>query len=307
MGKRSIKDCIEFAIQHDGYCLSSCYNGSKTPLTWQCKNGHIWNTKPINIFLGMWCPKCSHRSYPYTIDDCILWAKEKEGDCLSSTYINLNTALLWECKNKHQWKSKPSNILYNKTWCPFCLSNNNLKKDINYCIDLASKKDGYCLSQHYINMHTKLLWQCKHGHTWKATPSKIYNNRWCPNCSKFKTQIELSTIIKDILNLPLLFNYKGFDWLINDNGYNLEIDIWVPQLKLAIEYDGEQHFMPVNFGGIEDYKALQNYNNIIKRDAIKNNLIAMHSKEIKYFIRFSYKEKINKNSVLIKLKEFNVI
>ncbi|MCP4898302.1 MAG: hypothetical protein GY906_15115, partial [bacterium] len=39
---------------------------------------------------------------------------------------------------------------------------------------------GKCLSDTYINTHTKLLWECKQGHQWEAKPSNIKSGRWCP-------------------------------------------------------------------------------------------------------------------------------
>ena len=41
---------------------------------------------------------------------------------------------------------------------------------------------------------------------------------------------------------------------------------------------------------------------IKKRDTRKNNLIAAHPEEIKHFIRLSYKDVINKESVIKMLK-----
>ena len=42
-----------------GLCLSSEYIDAKTHLTWQCKEGHVWNAKPSNIKTGHWCPQCA--------------------------------------------------------------------------------------------------------------------------------------------------------------------------------------------------------------------------------------------------------
>jgi len=48
--------------------------------------------------------------------------------------------------------------------------------------ELAKNNGGKCLSTEYINTRTKLKWQCKEGHTWKATPHSIKRGRWCPYC-----------------------------------------------------------------------------------------------------------------------------
>ena len=70
---------------------------------------------------------------------------------------------------------------------------------------------------------------------------------------------------------------------------------------LAIEYDGEQHFRPVKFGGMSETAAKDNYKKQIYRDGIKNKLIASHPDEITHFIRFNGKDEMNSNSIKEKL------
>ena len=47
----------------------------------------------------------------------------------------------------------------------------------------AKQKEGSCLSPIYIDVHTKLKWQCKEGHTWDAMPSAIRHGYWCSTCA----------------------------------------------------------------------------------------------------------------------------
>ena len=46
--------------------------------------------------------------------------------------------------------------------------------------------------------------------------------------------------------------------------------------NILIEYDGQQHFFPVNFGGMSDEKALAVHNQIKIRDGIKNAWAKKH-------------------------------
>lgn len=49
---------------------------------------------------------------------------------------------------------------------------------------LATKRGGKCLSNNYINAHSKLRWQCNKGHIWEATPHAVKNSKtWCPVCA----------------------------------------------------------------------------------------------------------------------------
>jgi hypothetical protein len=54
-----------------------------------------------------------------TIADMQELAKRKNGKCLSPTFINYTTKLLWECASGHRWETKPHNIKFG-SWCPVC-------------------------------------------------------------------------------------------------------------------------------------------------------------------------------------------
>jgi hypothetical protein len=93
-------------------------------------------------------------------------------------------------------------------------------------------------------------WECAQGHTWLARIDTVRTNGgWCLKCSHGKTQNMIEDIVKRLFpGLEIYSNYRKFDWL-KDKG-KLEIDIWIPFLKLAIEYDGAQHFQSIeHFGG----------------------------------------------------------
>ena len=87
----------------------------------------------------------------------------------------------------------------------------------------------------------------------------------------------------------------------------LEIDLWVPSLKLAIEYDGEQHFSPISFGKMSKSDANKAFNKRKKLDRIKNKLIAAHNKEILYFIRFKYFNPISEQYIVNEFKKLGVL
>jgi len=74
---------------------------------------------------------------------------------------------------------------------------------------------------------------------------------------------------------------------------------------VAIEYDGKQHFKPVNFGGCSDSSAADNLDKTKYNDRLKDRLIG-DSDDVKYFVRFNYKEKITKDLVIKKLRRHGV-
>lgn len=58
------------------------------------------------------------------------------------------------------------------------------KKTIEEMHQVASERDGFCLSSDYIGAREPLLWRCKYGHEWSASPVNITSkNSWCPYCA----------------------------------------------------------------------------------------------------------------------------
>lgn len=53
--------------------------------------------------------------------------------------------------------------------------------------ELVKPYDGEVLSTRLVDVHTKLRFKCKEGHTWLALPYKIKSGEWCPVCDKSKT------------------------------------------------------------------------------------------------------------------------
>ena len=56
--RAGISEMQEIAQMRGGLCLSDTYINLKSPLNWQCIEGHIWEAKPEHIRNGSWCPEC---------------------------------------------------------------------------------------------------------------------------------------------------------------------------------------------------------------------------------------------------------
>ena len=54
---------------------------------------------------------------------------------------------------------------------------------------------------------------------------------------------EVRALVRGLLpDVEVLANFRP-SWLVHTKGMSLELDIWVPSLKLAIEYNGSQHYL----------------------------------------------------------------
>ncbi len=173
----SLKKMKEIAKKRGGKCLSDKYIDKETKLEWQCKKGHIWKAIPNAVKRGSWCPYCAKR-IKHTIEDMQKLAEKNSGKCLSDKFFDVSTKLKWQCNNGHIWETTPTSIK-NGRWCPYCV-----KLTIEDMQELAARKNGKCLSAKFINTTSKLIWQCKEGHTWEAVPYSIKRGSWCPYCAK---------------------------------------------------------------------------------------------------------------------------
>lgn len=113
--------CIEtmqyLARERGWKVISKTYKNVNTALQWRCEKGHQFKMLPSSVIKGGSCTVCTIRKH--TIEGMKKLAKKKGGQCLSSKYVNVSTVLTWRCKNKHEWKTAPTNILRGR-WCKIC-------------------------------------------------------------------------------------------------------------------------------------------------------------------------------------------
>ncbi|CAB5380354.1 unnamed protein product [Rhizophagus irregularis] len=234
----TLEDAKQIAFSRNGECLSTTYRNSKTPMTWKCHQGHIWNIPLNNIKnSGSWCPYCAGHM-KLTLEDAKQIALSRHGECLSTEYKNIAEPLTWRCQSNHQWQNSLNHIKNRGQW--------------------------YCLSERYYNSSVKLEWICKNKHRWKAIPNSIQQGCWCPYCAghmqltlEDAKQIALSRhgFKREQLCREIVAKYLGLpsenrrpDFLkIPEHPKGLELDIPYYEYGFAIEVQGEQHEKYIEF------------------------------------------------------------
>lgn len=117
----------------------------------------------------------------------------------------------------------------------------------------------------YINAKTKIKFQHKKcGHIGSITPHDFLKGVRCSICSSVIKSHGESDIMKWLKNNDYKYEYQK-TFVNCKNKQPLPFDFYIPSIKMAIEYDGEQHFKPIDyFGGDKEFKKR------IKNDKIKN-------------------------------------
>lgn len=235
--------------------------GSATLVNWACSQcGNKWSASIRNrTQRKQGCPVCSAKIRAKErhvtilqkkggITDPLLlkeWNYEKNGDLRPEQFTEgSGEKVWWKCsKCKHEWKAKILNRTKNKRDCPAC-ANQVVVKGLN---DLASTHPHLAAEWHptmngdltpdkvtYGNGQ-KVWWMCPFGHEYLATVNKRSSGTNCPKCNSgrqtsFAEQAfyyYIKKIYPDALN-----RYKG---IFNNR---MEIDIFIPSRRIAIEYDG---------------------------------------------------------------------
>ena len=121
----------------------------------------------------------------------------------------------------------------------------------------------------YLYTNKKVIITCLIHGDFKQTPLSHIQGSGCPNCNESKGE----KIISKFLDFNKI-NYTRQKKFENcKNKHQLPFDFYIPSKRTCIEFDGEQHFQPVDyFGGIKAYEQLK-INDKIKNDYCEENYI----------------------------------
>lgn len=189
----------------------------------------------------------------------------------------------------HIYKVKPSNFK-NRQRCPDCFGNQKKNTEIFRQELFELYGDEYEVTGEYEGSRKKIrVLHKKCGHEWGVLPYSILSSHGCPKCNTSKGELK----IQDWLDLNLI-KYKK-EYRFEDCKYKrpLPFDFAIfdnKNLLGLIEFDGVQHFKPVErFGGEEYFKVTQ------KRDKIKNIYCETNNIPL---LRISYKQENIIGSIL---------
>jgi hypothetical protein len=216
------------------------YKGYKVNIMCRCKIcGNEWSVRPGNLLSGKGCPPCAikrntARQTKSQADFLSELAENNPNVDALELYKNINTKILFRCKKCHyEWPAKPAHVL-NGHGCPVC-GGSMRKNNDTFLAQLAKINPMIEPLEPYTNARNKILCRCNYcKNEWPATPDKLLQGNGCPNCDKrnktsFPEQaiyFYLRKFYPDTLDRYCLPNSKT------------EIDIFIPSLKIGIEYDG---------------------------------------------------------------------
>lgn len=230
---------------------------SPQKINWKCHIcGQRWPCTIINRVKGSKCPNCYHTRvlvkgcndfatlYPEIVLD---WNIEKNGNKKPSDYFpGSKEKIFWKChKCGYEWQSSIVVRTKGHSSCHRC--NNSIlisgENDLRtlypkICEEWDYEKNGELNPENIKpGSKTKIWWKCKVcGHSWKASVSdRVSKSSGCPSCIKhIRTSFPEQAFFYYIRQVfPNSVGQYKPDFL-----NRMELDIFIPEINYAIEYDG---------------------------------------------------------------------
>lgn len=226
------------------------------------------------------CSYCSGRGK--TNEDIIPLIKNKDVELISK-YKGNEKPIDCRCRKcGNEWTTLPKVLITNGSGCPICGRLKAVKSETKtkeqFIKELKEANPNIEVLGDYVNTHTKIKCRCKiDGAIWNAYPANLLNNSaGCPCCNMSVGERMLLDILKK-LNINFVSQYiiDGCKLI-----FNLKFDAFDIDNNIAFEYNGEQHYKPIDFAGKGEEWARQEFEKIVKRDNVKieycrNNNIPM--------------------------------
>lgn len=291
------------------------YVNSKTPVCIICpEHGEFWQSPSMHL-QGQGCRKC-YGNYKSNTEEFIEKARKVHEDKYNYSkveYVGNKNYVCIICPIHGEFWQRPNDHL-NGRGCAKCkYENDKIKKSLTYneFIKKANLKHN-CLYDYskvkYKNNKTEVCIICherdkngiEHGEFWQR-PDNHINGQQCPKCARKMSKLEKK--VRDFLNeRNVTFQQeKKFSWL-----ENLRLDFYLPDYNIAIECQGEQHFIPIDFAGKgEEWAKCQLLENI-KRDEQKEELCEKNGIKIIYYTSKKLKKTFNLDYIC-DLRKINTI
>lgn len=226
--------------------------------------------KPNHLLSNHGCPNCGYKilgeSKKSNNHEFIEKCKKihPEYDYSKVNYVTAHIKVEVICPTHGSFFCSPNNLLRDHG-CPKCAIEVSIKRNtsntqefVDRCKKIHLKYDYSKVN--YIDARTKVEVICPTHGSFFSLPANLLRDHGCPSCKSSKGE-------KFIANWLKVNNYeftpqKRFPTCRLKN--TLPFDFYIHNRNLLIEYQGEQHFRPIEIWG-----GMNSFLNTVKRDHIK--------------------------------------
>ena len=180
--------------------------------------------------------------------------------------------------------NQPRDLFKRECGCPVCSSINKSYKRRNtheeYVERLKAVNPNIEIVGRYTRVHDYIKCRCLiHNIEWESIACNLLNkSAGCPLCNSSKGEAELVEVLKNFgINYSTQKTFKDCRDI-----HPLRFDAYDNDNNIAYEFQGEQHYFPVDFDHNDPILAKKAYESLKRRDAIKvdycsrNNIKLVH-------------------------------
>lgn len=286
-------------------CPDEVTSGSNKKVFWLCERGHFWEAAISSRVSGKGCRYCAGQDVWVGYNDL----QSVDPQLASEWHPNKNKKLtpqdvtygsrkkVWWLGNcGHEWQ-ETIKVRKGGIGCPFCAGKRALKGFNDIASLFPYLKDEWDYEKNMPNipeMYTrgsnkKVSWICPVGHHYDMQVVSRTSGQNCPVCAS-----ELKTSFPE----QAFFFYvkKVFPEAINrDYSYGFELDIYIPSLNVAIEYDGVNWHQNEEKEHVKNVKCISKGIRIIR---IKEQSKFKEDKDVTYVYRKDYYSSQSLNEVI---------
>lgn len=274
------------------------YVNTHSKISVDCKIHGITYKTVKNLLNGVGCKKCSYVEFAskntYSNDKIILDFKSIHGDRYDYSkfnYISSKIKSIIICK-EHGEYMQSYDVHMRGHGCSKC--SNNKKMDKNDFIRESELIHGGIYnydSVEYINAHTKVDICCYVHGIFSQLPMSHFRGYGCPKCNQSKGEKLISQYLNEY-NIKYEYQ-KKFDGCEYIN--LLIFDFYLPDYNTCIEFNGIQHYYPIDiFGGLQSLEKNKIRDNIKVNFCDENNInLLIIKQDVKHMRINEVKKQIN--------------
>ena len=299
---------------------------SKITVWWKCKTcNYEWKTTPNNRIRGTNCPACANRVVVEGFNDLQTlypdiakrWHKTLNKIQPTQVVPKSQRKVYWCCEKNHNhyFLTRIDHMVSDNVQCPVCVNQKVIKgvNDLETTHPELIKEWDFEKNRIFpdtipYGTTRRVWWKCKSGHSWQASVGSRAGSQktGCPICKKeLSVSFPEKSIAFYLSKVFYIEENKRFEWL-----GRAELDIYIPELNLAIEYDGQAWHKDISRDCRKDLLCEKNDIKLIRirelecpiyeSGSIKYSIIAQDNNslnkiifEIFDYINSKYNKKIN--------------
>lgn len=277
-------------VHGDKYDYSKIkYKNSQSKIKIICKKHGAFTQTPSSHLSGKGCPKCAIENLKKDQLQFIKQSNEIHDNKFDYSKVNYRTnrtKVCIICPEHGEFWQTPTSHLNSIHGCPECAiaeghrklgfsKRKTLEQFVKQSNKIHDNKYNYSKTN-YKNFLTKVCIICpEHGEFWQR-PSNHLQGNGCPKCNSSKGELKIEKWLKNN-NIEYKRQKKFKKCKLKRM---LPFDFYLLKQNICIEYDGRQHYKPIDFAGegakwAEENLKQQQQNDQVKNDYCKENNIKL--------------------------------